>query len=293
MSEMTLFQGGIPAHLKNAQPDEATKALMGAQANKPQGEASKRISIKAGVFRMIVDGKEIAKNEDRAMPIIIAAAAPNDARTFYAKAFEEGQPVSAPDCWSDDGKVPNPRAENPQASRCLDCPKNMKGSSGRGETKACKYSRRIAVLLENDPKGELFQLTIPSNSLWGSDNGKLGIKPYAEFLGSHGLNVTQVVTEMRFDTASSSPKLQFKALRPLTEEEIVLVQQQGKSPAALRAIGSTAAELDGAKLPAPAKAEAAPAPKVEAEPVVKEPVKREKATATPKDVNAILDDWAK
>jgi hypothetical protein len=169
----------------------------------------------------------------------------------------------------------------------------MKGSSGRGETKACKYSRRIAVLLENDPKGELFQLTIPSNSLWGSDNGKLGIKPYAEFLGGHGLNVTQVVTEMRFDTASSSPKLQFKALRPLTEEEIVLVQQQGKSPAALKAIGSTAAELDGAKLPAPAKAEAAPAPKVEAEPVVKEPVKREKATATPKDVNAILDDWAK
>jgi hypothetical protein len=293
MSEMTLFQGGIPAHLKNAQLDEATKALMGAQTNKPQGEVSKRISIKAGVFRMIVDGKEIAKNEERAMPIIIAAAAPNDARTFYAKAFEEGQPVSAPDCWSDDGKVPNARAESPQASRCLDCPKSMKGSSGRGDTKACKYSRRIAVLLENDTKGELFQLTIPANSLWSSDNGKLGIKPYAEFLGGHGLNVTQVVTEMRFDTASSSPKLQFKALRPLTEEEIVLVQQQGKSPAALKAIGSTAAELDGAKLLAPAKAEATPAPKVETEPVVKEPVKREKSTAAPKDVNAILDDWAK
>jgi len=148
------------------------------------------------------------------------------------------------------------------------------------------------VLLENDPKGELFQLTIPSNSLWGSDNGKLGIKPYAEFLGGHGLGVSHVVTEMRFDTASSSPKLHFKALRALSEEEIVLVQQRGKSPAAQKAIGSTPAELDGAKLPAP-KAEAAPESKVETEPVVKEPVKREKSqTAAPKDVSAILDDWA-
>jgi hypothetical protein len=264
---------------------------MGAQGNKQQNESSKRISIKAGVFRMMVDGKEIATSDDRAMPIIITAAAPNDARTFYAKAFEEGQPASAPDCWSDDGKTPNTRAENPQAARCLDCPKNMKGSSGRGETKACKYSRRVAVLLENDLKGELFQLIIPSNSLWGSENGKLGIKPYSEFLNSHGLGVTQVVTEMRFDTASSSPKLHFKALRPLTEEEIVLVQQRSKSPAALKAIGSTPAEMDGAVLPAPKAevfAEAAP----DAE--VKEPVKREKEkVAAPKNVGAILDDWAK
>jgi hypothetical protein len=291
MSDLALFKNGIPAYLKNAESDEVTKALMGAQGNKQQNESSKRISIKAGVFRMMVDGKEIATSDDRAMPIIITAAAPNDARTFYAKAFEEGQPASAPDCWSDDGKTPNTRAENPQAARCLDCPKNMKGSSGRGETKACKYSRRVAVLLENDLKGELFQLIIPSNSLWSSENGKLGIKPYSEFLNSHGLGVTQVVTEMRFDTASSSPKLHFKALRPLTEEEIVLVQQRSKSPAALKAIGSTPAELDGAALPAP-KAKVSTETASDAE--VKEPVKREKEkVAAPKNVGAILDDWAK
>jgi hypothetical protein len=34
MSEMTLFKGGIPAHLKNAELDEATKALMGKQNSK-------------------------------------------------------------------------------------------------------------------------------------------------------------------------------------------------------------------------------------------------------------------
>ena len=292
MSDLALFKNGIPAHLRNLGTDEATKALAGNKATKAAGSSMKRISIKAGVFRMIVDGKEVAQNEDRAMPIIIAAAAANDSRTYYGKAFVEGQAVSAPDCWSNDGKTPDAKAENPQASRCLDCPQNIKGS-GNGDSRACKYSRRLAVLLENDPTQSVYQLTLPSNSLWGSESGKLGIKPYAEFLGSHGLGVTHVVTEMRFDTASSSPKLHFKATRPLTEEEIVGVIESGKSKEAQRAIGATPAEMDGAKLAA-SKAEVTPAPEIEAAPVVKEPVKREKEkAAAPKDVGAILDDWAK
>jgi hypothetical protein len=239
---------------------------------------------------MMVDGKEVAQNEDRSMNIIIIAAAPKESRTFYAKQFVEGQAVTAPDCWSNDGNVPDPKAENPQSKRCLDCPQNIAGS-GQGKSRACKYSRRLAVLLENDRKGDVFQLTLPSNSLWDAEGGKLGIKPYAEFLNGHGLNVTDVVTEMRFDTASSSPKLHFKAASPLNEEEIIFVQERSKSPEAARAIGSTPAALDGAKLAAPkAKQEEAP----EAEPVIKEPVKREKEkSAAPKDVGAILDDWAK
>jgi hypothetical protein len=291
MSDLALFKNGIPAHLKNLGADEATRALAGNKSTKAAGSTMKRISIKAGVFRMIVDGKEVAQNEDRAMPIIIAAAAANDARTFYGKAFVEGQAVTAPDCWSNDGKTPDPKAENPQASRCLDCPQNIAGS-GQGNSRACKYSRRLAVLLENDPTGSVYQLTLPSNSLWGSENGKLGIKPYAEFLGSHGLGVTHVVTEMRFDTASSSPKLHFKATRPLSEEEIVMVSEAGKTKEAQRAIGATPAELDGAKLAAPAAEKASAV--AEKTPAVKEPVKREKEkAAAPKDVSAILDDWAK
>jgi hypothetical protein len=132
--------------------------------------------------------------------------------------------------------------------------------------------------------------------LWGSEDGKLGIKPYANFLDSHGLNVTQVVTEMRFDAKATGQKINFKAIRPLEPEEIKVVREAGKTPDALRAIGSTAAEMDGAKLPAPA-AEEAEVVEVKAkapEPKVKEPTKRSStAEAAPaKDVNAILDDWA-
>ena len=89
MSEVALFQGGIPAHLKKRELDDATKALMGTQ---PTGEApvGKRISIKAGVFRMIVDGEEVAQNQDRAMNVVVVAAAPKDSRTFYAAQFLDG-----------------------------------------------------------------------------------------------------------------------------------------------------------------------------------------------------------
>ena len=300
MSELQLFKNGIPAHLRNIEMDETTKALAGVRANSNTVGGSKRISIKAGVFRMMVDGKEMTSIEDRFLPVVIVAAAPKDARTFYGKAYVEGQEVTAPDCWSNDGTVPDAKASSPQAKRCIDCKQNIKGSAPN-EKKACKYSRRIAVLLENDPKGEIFQVSIPAGSLWGSDNGKLGIKPYSELLASHGLNVTNVVTEMRFDTSTSSPKVYFKAVRGLSEEEIILAQTRGKSIEALRAIGSTPAALDNARLPAPkveliAEKEI-PVVKKEtelAEPEIMEPVKKEKPKASaPKDVSAILDDWSK
>jgi hypothetical protein len=296
MSEVALFAGGIPAHLKNAELDDATKALMGAQKTGGNTSTGKRISIKGGVWRMVVDGQEVATNEDRHMNIVIVAAAPKDSRKFYAGAYEEGQGAKSPDCWSVLGDVPDARAKNPQASRCFECPQNAKGSSGRGDSRACKYERRLAVVLENDQRGEIFQITLPASSLWSSDNGKLGIKPYAEFLGSHGLNVTQVVTEMRFDTQATGQKINFKAVRPLEPEEITLVRELGKKPDAQRAIGSLAAELDGVKLPAPAveEAEVVEVKAKTVEPKIKEPTKRSStAAAEPaKDVNSILDDWA-
>ena len=65
MSELTLFSKGgnnLPAHLRNLELDETTKALMGGS-----GSTGKRISIRGGVFRMMVNGEEIAKNENRSM----------------------------------------------------------------------------------------------------------------------------------------------------------------------------------------------------------------------------------
>ena len=298
MSEMTLFSKGgntLPAHLQNLQLDATTKALMGGS-----GSGGKRISIRGNVFRMMVDGKEIAQNEDRAMPIIIAAANPNVSRTFYAGVYQEGQAM-APTCWSNDGVSPDIKAEAPQSGKCATCQQNIKGS-GQGDSRACRFSQRLAVLLENDIRGDVYQLTLPAQSIFGAvENGKMPLQAYAKFLGSHGLPVTAVVTEMRFDTASATPRLTFKAIRPLNEEELALAQLKGQSADAKAAIAATAAQMDGAtKVSLPTEMgkmfdedEAKAMAKVKAEAVedTAEPTKRTKKAA-PKDVADILDDWA-
>jgi len=295
MSEMTLFSKGgntLPAHLKNLQLDATTKALMGGSGN----GGGKRISIRGNVFRMMVDGKEIAQNEDRAMNIIIAAANANVSRTFYAGTYQEGQAM-APTCWSNDGVTPDIKSEQPQASKCATCAQNIKGS-GQGDSRACRFSQRLAVLLENDIRGDIYQLTLPAQSIFGAaENGKMPLQSYAKFLGSHGLPVTAVVTEMRFDTASATPRLTFKAVRPLNEEELAMTQDKGQSTEAKLAIAATAAQMDGAtkaEFTRPAAVEAPKAEtKVQAEAVEEtaEPTKRAKKAA-PKDVADILDDWA-
>jgi hypothetical protein len=245
---------------------------------------------------MMVNGKEVAKNEDREMILVIVAASPKVSRTFYAKSFVEGE-ITAPDCWSADGEVPSSKAENPQSKRCVDCPQNAKGS-GQGDSRACRYSQRLAVVLANDVGGEILQLTLPASSIFGSgEPGKWPLQTYAKMIGSKGVPITAVVTEMRFDTDSATPKLAFKPVRVLDAEEHAVAIQQGQSASAKSAITMTVAEVDNAK--APPKLEAKASAKVESvaveAEVVEEPTKRtakkEEAPAPKKDISKLLTEW--
>jgi hypothetical protein len=295
-NDLSLLSGNLPAHLRG-QLDETTRALMGNVG----GDSSpvKRISIKGSVFRMMVAGKEVATNEDRAMNVIIVGAAQYNSRHYYEGTFTEGQAGKLPDCFSDDGIKPSPRSTSKQCETCKDCPQNIAGSAqGSATARACKFSRRLAVVLENDQQGDVFQLTLPAQSIFGkAENGKMPLEAYVRLLGTNNVSVTSVVTEMRFDTSSATPKLTFKAVRYLEADEFANSQAKGKTAEAKTAIGATVGELDKS-LPAPtpapkAEAKPAPAPKVEAEPV-DEPVKRpaKKADAEPpKDINTVLDDW--
>ena len=287
--ELSLLNSALPAHLRGGL-DETTKALMGSAGS---GAASKRISIKGSVFRMMVGGKEVAQNEDRAMPVVIVAASPYNSRTFYDANFSEEATIKTPTCFSDDGIVPNKKSLEAQSVTCAKCPQNIDGSNPSGKGRACRFSRKLAVVLENDQTGDVFQITLPAQSIFGKpENGKMPLESYVRLLGGNNVPVTSVVTEMRFDTASGTPKLTFKALRYLEEDEFVNSQKKGKSPEAKAAIGSitTAVEADAPKLPAPKE----PTPPAVEKAAEEEPVKRPKKTEaeTPKDINAVLDDWA-
>lgn len=291
-NELAVLDSGLPSYLKSVELDETTKALMGSS-----GGESKRISIKGGVWRMLVNGKEIAKNEDRTMNVVITAASPKVSRTFYAKQFSEGGEVVAPDCWSADGEVPDSKAKNPQSKRCIDCPQNEKGS-GQGESRACRFSQRLAIVLGKDLSGDVFQLTLPATSIFGAgEPGKWPLQTYAKMLGSKGVPVTAVVTEMKFDTDSATPKITFRPVRVLEPNEHEIVINQGKSVAAQRAITMTVAEADGVKVAPPSapkletKAAVVEVEEVEEAPPAKRTSKKEEAPAEKKDLSKILDEW--
>ena len=292
-NDLAVLDTGLPSYLKQAGLDDATKALMGGGG----GDGIKRISIKGGVWRMMVNGKEVAKNEDRSMNVVIVAAAPKTSRTFYAGVYKEGE-ASSPDCWSADGDAPDAKAKNPQAKRCADCPQNEKGS-GQRESRACRFSHRLAVTLANDIGGDVMQLTLPGASIFGAgEPGKWPLQTYAKMIGSKGVPISAVVTEMRFDTGSATPKITFKPVRVLEESEHVTAIAQGQSPAAKKAITMTVAEADGIKVDAPKLS--APEAKAEATTVevseVPEPTKRSakkeaEAPVAKKDLSAVLNEW--
>lgn len=289
MSELTLFKGGLPAYLKDA-ADEATNNLAGEGSG-----GARRISIKGGVFREFIGGKEYRVSEDRAMNVVIIKAAPKVSRIYYAGSYSEGEAVT-PTCWSSDSQRPDDKVKDKQSATCLNCPQNIKGS-GQGDSRACRYQQRLAVLLDGEvDREEVYQLVLPPTSVFGDgEKGKLPLQAYARYLKNHGTPITGVVTEMRFDTASPTPKLVFKPVRPVSEEEFEVVQRLKDSNEAISAITLTVAQTDGVKdkpkasLPKPAQPE-----KVEAEEVeVEEPKKvaPKKAVAAEPKLEDLVGEW--
>lgn len=290
-NDIAVLDSALPDYLKTLQVDDTTKALMGGGG----ASSNKRISIKGGVWRLMVNGKEVATNEDRHMNVVIVAAAPHVSRTFYAGQYQEGGEILAPECWSSNGVSPDPKANSPQSSRCVDCPQNIAGS-GQGNSRACRFSQRIAVVLANDIKGDVFQLTLPSTSIFGEGmSGKWPLQAYAKMLGGKNIPITAVVTEMRFDTNSSTPKINFKPVSFLNSDQHEIAIKQGTTDSAKRAITMTVAETDGAKVKQLPKIEAvkeeAPAEEVVAEPVKRSTKKNEQAAAGKPDLSKVLAEW--
>lgn len=290
MSELTLFENSgaaLPDYLREG--DSFTKQMAGSSGGKS-------ISIEGGVWRMLVGGEEIAKNEDRAMNFVIVNANPNVSRSYYEGAYVKGQ-ASVPACYSADGKNPAKEASKPQSSSCATCPQNIKGS-GQGDSRACRFFQRVAVVLEGDMEGTVYRLQMPSKSVFGdADNGKMPFKAYAKFLAGHGVPISGVVTKARFDTSEAVPVLKFSAARPLTKDEWAISKAQGQTEDALTAIevsfsGSSQAQAQSA--PALAAPAAAPEKSKEVQQAA-EPTKRAKkpepAAPSGKSVDDLMNEW--
>ena len=202
MSEVQVFRGNLPAHLASVQLDDFTKAFTTA------GGSVKRVSLRGRVFRLVDGGKEIAKRAEPYLDVVVVNGSTTVQKTFHANAYS-AEETSTPDCWSSNGEQPDADVDTPQHHNCKECPRAIKGSAG-GQKTQCRFSQRIAVVLANNIGGDIYQLVIPSKSLFGAgDMEHMPFLQYARYVGGSGFNLNMLVTRLTFDTDSDVPKLFF------------------------------------------------------------------------------------
>jgi hypothetical protein len=285
--------------------DEDTLALAGGTLN-----ASKRLSIKGGAFRKIVGGKEVGVIEDRHMNVIFVKMAHTASRMYYESTYSEGQKVR-PTCWSTDSRTPDADVKTPVAASCDSCPNSVKGSSPTGIGSKCRLSWKTAVVLPQDPSGDVLEFTIPGKSCFGDeDNGKWPFRPYVRMLANNNISAGRVITRVAFDIKEKSPKVMFSPSAAVPAEHMAILQEQAKSQAAENAIktsvyqGGGSEDTEEAPKPTPTPhpmgagyvaPQAFTAPTQQSDVKIDEPVLRDATQAQvnkDNDVSDIVKKWA-
>lgn len=236
-----------------------------------------------GTFKKLVNGEQIGNSVRGSMNLIIINALPKVSRVFYSSKYDPNAEPTIPNCWSNLGDAPESNVPEKQHDNCADCPMNVKGS-GQNGGKACRYQRRVSVLIEGDTSGDVYQFNIPAKSLFGKGNGNVHpFESYVKFLVANGESPDTVVTTVAFDDEVEGMELVFSPSRPVTDEEYALVVQAQAKPEADMYTRITVAQADGVTKKPETKQAAPkpePAPKVvrsedpDEEPAP-EPVKRE------------------
>jgi hypothetical protein len=206
MSNLALVSQEVPDFLRNAGISELTKQLAGKTG-------VKRIVPKNGIFSKLVGGESMGKTSN-ALKVVVVSASPHVGRIFYAKAWSPDAEPTAPDCFSNDGRTPDSSIASPPASRCDSCPNNIKGS-GMGSSKACRYSRRLALMLLDDfgtpLEGEVYQMNLASKSLFGDNVGdRFTFENYTKYLANNGKSVDWFITEVSFNQDNDNQSVLFE-----------------------------------------------------------------------------------
>ena len=291
MSNITVIDQNLPDFLQQAGVSDLTKQLAG-------NSGVKRIVPKNGIFRKVVGKEEMGKVKGSMNAIIVNASA-HVGRIFYVKQWSPDSEPTSPDCFSNDGVTPDAGSANPQASRCDSCPQNIKGS-GMGNSKACRYSRRVAMVLEEDfgtsLEGTVYQMNLASKSLFGDGSGDntYTFENYTKYLANNGKSLDYVVTQLSFNEDNDNQSVLFSPTRFITKGEYEVTSKVAAKPEVQKMVTMTPYQADMSgrqKLEAPE-----PKAKAEADEAVPEPTKREtKAKAAEpapkKEIKDVLKAW--
>jgi hypothetical protein len=295
-TKLTLFNSPqLPSYLADAFSDEETNLVV--------AESIPTLTFRGKQFRIRIGGEEhlLQRTVDGelypvpSIKVIVLDVNPNRSRTFFEGAYVSGE-NRAPDCWSNDGKEPDPTVAQPQAKTCAACPKSVKGSritdNGK-EVSACTTNRKLAVIPWNKLDMEPLLLKVPQTSMWDKDNkeneaqGFFAWDQYVAFLRGRGVpHTAAVVTQIKFDN-TEYPKLLFSAHSWVEGTDMATVKELVHSQAVADIINKSDVAKNGDHAPEtePQSADAAPKPEPKPEPEVKpapKPASRKKAKPAPK-----------
>jgi hypothetical protein len=253
-----------------------------------------------GTFKKMVNGEQVGNAIRGEFNAIVVGMLTNVSRIYYKEKFDPNKEATLPNCWSNNGDKPEAGASDPQHGNCADCPRNIKGSGENGG-KACRYQRRVSLLLEGDESGTVYQFNIPAKSLFGKGTGNIHpFESYVKFLVNNNMSPDLVVTNISFDSNAETMELVFSPVREVSDAEYELVLAAQERPETDMYTKLTAAQADGVSK-APKLDKPAPVVTRSEEPEeeeVTEPVKRtkKKEEETPAADNddplaSIIDEW--
>lgn len=302
MTNLTIFKN------PNAVAASALPASkMGAQIASSMGGYNRIATNTNGTFKRIVNGEQVGKAIRGEFNAIILAMLEKPSRSYYASDYDPDAKGTAPDCFSNLGDKPEASAANRQSANCASCPKNIDGSGKNGKGKACRFSRKVALFLDGDESGDVYQFNIPAKSLFGKGTGNtLPFEQYCRHLVSNGAAPDRVVTTIAYNLDAETMELNFTADRFITVEELDRVTEAQENAATTRLISFDIVKAAAAEEPAKLAAEAAPKAKKpsflddddgedDEEEALPEPVKRtSKKAAAPAATGtlaAVVSDW--
>jgi len=251
-----------------------------------------------GTFKRIINGEQVGNAVRGDIKVIILNALTNPSRIYYKDKYDPTKEATLPNCWSNDGKTPEDASSDPQSSNCAMCQQNIKGSGANGG-RACRYQRRIAVLLAGDESGDIYQFNIPAKSLFGKGTGTAHpFESYVKYVTANNEALDNIVTTIAFDSEASTMELTFSAERIITDEEYELVKAAREKPEFDMYTKLTAAQTDKVTRKPVAAFDSTPDEEEEdSDEAVAAPKKRAKKGAEPSkgdvssDIVSALNEW--
>lgn len=152
---------------------------------------------------------------------VLVASAENITKSWYAKGFVAGS-KDAPDCYSNDGKVPAAGVKAAQCSNCAGCPKNAFGSHPvTGKGKACS-DRKLVVLVWEGAPDELMTFNVPTMSMQS-------LRKLDTELRSANIPVQSVLCELSFDQGTMYPVVKISAVGFVDQTTAVNLRNKASS----------------------------------------------------------------